>query len=69
MFVTMWTSVGPLVVKLHEVKFKKLHGYLSTYYFGVSIEYIAFSIDGSLSLYTKLEGPSITKLDLFFPTI
>ena len=34
--------------------------------FGLSIKYVAVPQHGPLSLYTKLEGPSITNLVFFF---
>jgi hypothetical protein len=39
----------------------------TTYYFGLALKYVTIPQHGSLSTYTKLEGPSIAKLDFYFP--
>lgn len=55
------------MVKVHEVKYKKLHKYTAylTYNFGVSIVYVTVPQHYLLSKYTKLEGPSTAKWNLF----
>ena len=65
MYFTMWKKGGPLVMKLQKVKMLKIVEIQGWILFWSVHRICTVLWHGPLSLYTKLEGPSIMELEFY----